>query len=181
MNGTRKPEHIVAMLLVTRRAFRRALRGIPDREAMVRVGGMNSVSWIVTHVAWQEDTFWRYWAQGLAPNPRLVQAQTGAPPSVPEFQQALADWREVISATEPYLGSLSAEALARHPEPPEPGLEQLLAEQNLGTLVVRCLMHYWSHIGEISAIRSLLGIAGPEFVGNLRGCRYEIRTSRVEE
>ena len=65
---TKKPEHIVAMLLVTRQEFRRALRGIPEREAMVRVGGMNSVSWIVAHVAWQEDLFWRHLAQGLPIN-----------------------------------------------------------------------------------------------------------------
>ncbi len=165
MSATGRPEHLVAMLLVTRREFQRALRGVPEREAMVRVGGMNSVSWIVAHVAWQEDLFWRYLAQGLPANERLGQARTGAPASVPDFQQALADWREVTRATEPYLKSLSAGALARHPD---------TSEENLGTRVVRCLMHYWSHIGEICAIRTLLGIAGPQFVGSLQDCRYEI-------
>ena len=169
----KKPEHVVAMLLVTRREFRRALRGIPEREAMVRVGGMNSVSWIVAHVAWQEDLFWRHLAQGLPSNARLAKAQTGASPSVPDFQQALAHWREVTRATEAYLRNLSVDALATHGEAPELGSENPLGEENLGTLVVRCLMHYWSHIGEISAIRSLVSIAGPEFVGSLRDCRYE--------
>ncbi len=170
----KKPEHVVAMLLVTRRELRRALRGIPEREAMVRVGGMNSVSWIVAHVAWQEDLFWRHLTQGLPINERLAEARTGAPPSIPDFQQALADWQEVTRATEPYLRNLSADALATHGEASEPHSEKPLAEENLGTMVVRCLMHYWSHIGEISAIRSLLGIAGPEFVGNLHDCRYEV-------
>lgn len=161
-----EPEHIVRMLVVTRREFQRALWGIPDREAMVRAGGMNSVSWIVGHVAWQEDLFWRHWAQGLSRDTRLAPYGYGEPPSAPDFQEMLALWREVAEATEPYLRGLSPETLTGPWESPE--------GENLGTLVVRCLMHYWSHIGEISAIRTLLGIAGPQFVGSLRDCVYTV-------
>ena len=104
--------------------------------------------------------------RGLPPDGRLTPYGYGEPPSTPDFQEVLTLWQEVTEAAEPYLRSLSPETLGGPWKSPEVG-------ENLGTLAVRCLMHYWSHIGEISAIRTLLGIAGPQFVGNLGGCLYD--------
>jgi hypothetical protein len=51
-------------------------------------------------------------------------------------------------------------------------VQGMLAEENAGTLLTCCIMHYWSHIGEIACVRSLLGHEAPQFVGGLAGCRY---------
>jgi hypothetical protein len=173
MSTTTTP-HLVAMLLVTRREFLRALEGLKPFETQVRIGGLNSIGWAIGHVAWQESLFWLSWGQGGSIPERLMPFGTGCPGTVPDYAQVIGDWHEVARATEPFLRSLDDEHLRRHftSADTDPVVQEILARENAGTLLTRCIMHYWSHIGEIACVRSLLGHRGPEFVGLLRGCHY---------
>jgi len=172
MSSTVIPHHLVAMLLVTRKEFLRALDGLPPSEAGIRVGGLNCVAWMVGHMAWHESLFWLKWGQGQAVPERLQRFATGQPGCLPDYGEVLADWREIARATGPFLQGLDHEHLRRHFTSEDPSVQDLLAEENAGTLLARCIMHYWSHIGEIACVRSLLGHAAPQFVGSLEGCHY---------
>jgi len=172
MSSAVAPHHLVAMLLVTRKEFLRALEGLTLSEGEIRVGGLNSIGWIVGHVAWQESFFWLECGQGRRVPERLQPFATGRQGFVPEYERVLADWHEIASATEPFLRDLDHEALRRHFTHENPKVRDLLTEENSGTLLTRCIMHYWSHIGEIACVRSLLGHKAPQFVGSLESCRY---------
>jgi len=171
-SSTAAPHHLVAMLLVTRKEFLRALDGLRPSEAEIRIAGLNCIAWIAGHMAWQESLFWLKWGQGQAVPERLRPFATGRRGFVPEYRQVLADWHEIARATEPFLRGLDHERLQRHFVSEDPKVRDLRAEENAGTLLTRCIMHYWSHIGEIACIRSLLGHRAPQFVGSLEGCRY---------
>jgi hypothetical protein len=172
MSALPAAHHLVAMLLVTRNEFLRALSGLKPSEAETRIGGLNCIGWIVGHVAWQESLFWLEWGQGQAVPERLRPFATGRQGFIPEYSQVLADWQEVAEATEPFLRHLDHQRLQRHFVSENAGVQGILAEENAGTLLTRCIMHYWSHIGEIASVRSLVGHAAPQFVGSLKGCLY---------
>jgi hypothetical protein len=166
MSSAARPHHLVAMLLVTRSEFLRAVEGVTPCEAQVRIGGLNCIGWTVGHMAWQESLFWLKWGQGLEVPEELQPFATGRRGSVPEFERVLAHWHEVARQTEPFLCRLDHEALQRH------FMEEDSLRENAGTLLTRCIMHYWSHIGDIACVRSLLGHDAPQFVGSLEGCIY---------
>ena len=47
-----------------------------------------------------------------------------------------------------------------------------LEQEVLGTLIVRNIFHCWSHIGEISAIRQMLGHPHPPQFVTMHGWQY---------
>jgi hypothetical protein len=51
------PHPLVTQLRFTRSEFQRCLAGVSDDDAVVRLEPMNCVSWIVGHVAAQEQYF----------------------------------------------------------------------------------------------------------------------------
>jgi len=171
LSGT-EASHLVAMLLVTRKEFLRALEGVRPSEAQIRIGGLNCIGWIVGHVAWQESFFWQECGQAERVPEGLWPFATGRRGFIPNYEEVLADWHEIARATEPFLRNLDQEELKRHFIHQDPEVQDLLAQENAGTLLTRCIMHYWSHIGEIACIRSLLGHKAPQFVGGLGRCRY---------
>ena len=75
----------------------------------------------------------------------------------------MAAWHTITTAADTVLDRLDTEALeAAMPNAPTP--------RTVGSTIQRIIYHYWSHIGEIIAIRQILGHAGvPEFVGDLDG------------
>lgn len=172
MPSATEPRHLVGMLLVTRKEFLRGLEGLRPAEAQMRIGGLNCIGWIVGHVAWQESFLWQECGQGQSVPERLRLFATGRRGLVPDYGEVLADWHKIARATEPFLRSLDQEELKRHFTHQSPKVRDLLAEENAGTLLTRCIMHYWSHIGEVACIRSLLGHQAPQFVGGLESCRY---------
>ena len=88
-------------------------------------------------------------------------AANGGPPTTPSLQDMRAAWKEVTSAADSWLGSLPAGALSEMLPPPG-------ATRTVGDAIQRVTYHYWFHIGEILAIRQLLGHPHrPEFVGDL--------------
>jgi hypothetical protein len=46
-------------------------------------------------------------------------------------------------------------------------------DENIGTLLMRNIYHYWYHTGEASAVRQMLGHTRlPEFVGDMSTAAY---------
>ena len=55
---------LVVQLRFTRSEFRRALAGLSDADARRRFLPMNCISWNIGHLAWQEQRYWLWRAQG---------------------------------------------------------------------------------------------------------------------
>jgi hypothetical protein len=155
---------LVTQLRFTRSELRRALDGVSDADARRRLEPMNCISWMIGHLANQEQTYWVYLAQGKAVVPGLNDlVGYGKPPSTPPLADMWAAWHTVIQAADPYLDTLTPDVLRKHLErrgKPVP--------ESVGTLLQRVIYHYWYHIGEGLAVRQLLGHSDlPEFVGDL--------------
>lgn len=86
-----------------------------------------------------------------------------APMSTPNLNEMLSMWQTVTKTTDEFLDSLTTQTLQ----------DPLLLKnqpigQSMGSALLRITYHYWYHIGEIQAIRQMLGHTGlPEYVGDL--------------
>ncbi len=154
------PHPLVDQLRFTRTEWRRALRGLPARDGLVRLESMNSIGWIVGHLAWQEQRYWLTRTQGETPVPELNdQVASGGPATTPPLPEMLTAWRTVTSLADPWLDGLTSNELAAPLAGPGP-------RRTVGDALHRVTYHYWFHIGEILAIRQVLGHQRlPEFVG----------------
>jgi hypothetical protein len=150
----------VDQLRFTRSEWRRALRGVPEEDGFLRFEPINSIGWIVAHLAWQEHRTFVIRAQGRVPLPELDDiAPNGGAASTPSLRDMLALWKQATREADPWLDTLDTAALLE-PLPPPGGA------RTVGDAIQRVTYHYWEHIGEIMAIRQLLGHPGrPEFVG----------------
>jgi hypothetical protein len=121
---------------------------------------MNSIGWIVGHLAWQEQRYFVARPQGRVPVPELDETvASGGPATTPSLKAMLDAWKLVTASADPWLDSLTTDGLLT-PLPP-PGFKR-----TAGDAIRRCTYHYWFHIGEILAIRQVLGHQRlPEFVG----------------
>lgn len=157
---------LVSQLRFTRHEWSRALRGLDDADARIRFDPMNSISWIVGHMAWHEQLYWIRFARGKDIVPQLDKlVGTGRPPSAPPLNEMLSAWRQITSAADPHLDTLTTETLQTHYQ--WKGRE---VRESIGTMLLRVTHHYWFHTGEVLAIRQLLGHTElPEFVGDQGG------------
>ncbi len=159
------PHPLVDQLRFARSEWLRALRGVTDDEARRHFGPMNCISWIVGHLAWQEQRYWLYAGQGKTIVPELNDlVGFGAPMSTPPLDTMWAAWHAVTAAADPWLDTLTTETLQVFPE-----VNGKRAPESFGTLMRRTTYHYWYHIGESQAIRQLLGHTDlPIFVGDIQ-------------
>jgi hypothetical protein len=151
---------LVEQLKFSRREFRRGLGDVSGQAAQQRLGQMNCISWMVGHLAWQEQQYWLERAQGqiLIPelNKKLAYGQPACTPPAEEMWQA---WNIVTQAADVWLDTLTPERLQA---PLTSGYS------SAGTFMFRTIYHYWYHLGEGMAVRQLLGHAGlPDFVGDI--------------
>lgn len=153
---------LVEQLRFTRSEFRRGLHETPAEDALRRVEPMNSIGWIVAHMAWHEQRYWLTRAQGLTPQPELNEiAPNGGPATTPPLAAMLVAWEVVSVAADKWLAGLLASDL-------DGALGGSGPKRRIGSALQRVTYHYWFHTGEILAIRQVLGHAGlPEFVGNI--------------
>jgi DinB superfamily len=153
---------LVDQLRFTRSEWLRALDGIPEADGVVRLQPMNSISWMVYHLAWHEQLNFLTRLQDETPVPEAGElAASGGPASTPPLGAAMAAWHTVTTGADTALDRLDTAALeAAMPNAPTP--------RTVGSTIQRIIYHYWSHIGEIIAIRQMLGHQDvPEFVGNI--------------
>ena len=157
------PAHpLVDQLRFTRSEWLRGLRGVSDEDGLRRLEPMNSIGWIVGHLAWQEQRYFVARAQGRVIIPRLDEEFAfRAPASTPVLAEMLRAWKTVTRVADPWLDGLTTDALVA--PLPSPG-----GSRSAGSAIRRVTYHYWFHIGEIQAIRQLLGHGRlPDFVGDL--------------
>ncbi len=153
---------LVTQVRFTRSEFLRGLAGVTDEDARRHFGKMNCISWIIGHLAWQEQLYWLTRAQGQILIPELnTLTANGAPQSTPPLDEMWQAWYTVMKAVDPYLESLTTETLSTFMiVNGEPHWE------NVGSMLRRVAYHYWFHLGEAQAIRQMLGHTDlPEFVG----------------
>jgi hypothetical protein len=152
---------LVEQLRFTRSEWRRALRDVPEADGAKRVSPMNSISWVVAHLAWQEQRYWLTRLAGETPIPELNDlGANGGPPTTPSLAAMLDAWNTITEAVDPRLDQLDDAAMLRAIPGEPPRL--------IGNSIQRVTYHYWFHIGEILAIRQILDHPNrPEFVGNM--------------
>lgn len=157
---------LVDQFRFTRSEFLRGLEGLTESDGVRHFGQMNCISWIVGHLAWHEQRTFLQRPQNIILFPQLNEVFAyGAPRSTPSFTGMLETWQAVTKAADPYLDSLTTETL----------LTELLLNgepvgQTCGDAMRRITYHYWFHLGEILAIRQMIGGNDlPEYVGDIEG------------
>jgi hypothetical protein len=165
MSKSLPPVHpLVAQLHFTRSEFKRALKGVSDEDARRRFEPMNCISWIVAHMAYQEQRFWVKTPQGKVVAPELNDlAGYGKPATTPPLDEMWQAWYAVTEAANDYLKTISNDMLTTHII--SKGRQ---SPETIGTMLHRNIYHYWYHLGESQAIRQLLGHEKlGQFVGNI--------------
>ncbi len=155
---------LVDQFRFTRSEWMRGLEGVTEEDGACHFGPMNCISWTVGHLAWHEQRTFLQRPQNIVLFPNLNEVFAyGAPMSTPSLNDMLETWHTVKKAADPYLDSLTTDSL----------LTDLLLNgepvgQSRGSALRRITYHYWYHIGEIQAIRQMLGHKDlPEYVGDI--------------
>ncbi len=160
---------MVSQLRFARSEFARCLEGVSAEDAVRRIMPMNCLSWIVGHMANQEQGWWLFLAQGRILVPGLNEmVGYRKPASTPPLDEMWDAWRIITQGADEYLDTLTTELLQTHlvfkggPRP-----------ESIGTMVYRNTYHYWYHTGEAHAIRDVLGHQDlPEYVGDMSQALY---------
>ena len=164
VKSARRAHPLVEQLRFTRSEWLRGLRGVSDDDGARHFGQMNSIGWIVGHLAWQEQRYLLHRPQGIMLREDIQRDfASGGPMSTPSLAETLAAWRKITKATDPFLDQLTTQKLLV-----DVPLNGKRSGQTQGSAIRRLTYHYWFHIGEILAIRQMLGQKHlPEYVGNL--------------
>jgi hypothetical protein len=158
------PHPLIDQLRFTRTEWLRGFKGVSQTDAARHFGAMNSIGWTVGHLAWHEQQCWLERAQGSVLFPKLKElCGYGSPMSDPPLKEMTALWLKVTQASDPFLETLTAQSLlADMPR------KSQASGQSAGSVMLRLIYHYWYHIGEIQAIRQMLGHTKlPVYVGNI--------------
>lgn len=158
------PHPLVLQLRFTRSEFRRALADVTEADARHRVEPMNTISWIIGHLAWHEQRCWLTRAQGQVIVPQVNEwCGYGRPFCNPPLDAVWEAWHTITKAADPYLDTLTTEALR--------GFMLIDGKphgESIGSMLHRITYHYWYHLGESQAIRQMLGHTHlPQFVGDI--------------
>jgi len=188
------PHPLVTQLRFARSEFARCLDGISGEDARHRIMPMNCISWMVGHMAAQEQSYFVYLPQGEVPRPYLNRlVGFGRPASTPPLADMWQAWHDVVEPADTYLDTLTAEDLIPHltqdiaseDNTYEAALFGTLSKkalekgvvrswENVGTMLLRTTYHYFFHTGEAHAIRQQLGHPDlPWFVGSMKAAVYE--------
>ena len=169
-----RPHPLVGQLRFARSEFVRGLEGVSEEDAVRRLMPMNSISWMVGHLANQEHRYWVMMARQKTLFPDLNdRVGYDKPASTPPLAEMWTTWKQVTSAADEYLETLTPEILQtyllRDGKP---------VDESVGTLLMRNLYHYWFHTGEAAAVRQMLGHKNlPDFVGEMNQAPYRTEKS----
>lgn len=158
------PHPLVDQFRFTRSEWLRGLEGVTEEDGACHFEPVNCISWTVGHLAWHEQRTFLQRPQNRVPFPQLNEMFAyGAPMSTPSLKEMLENWHTVTREADPYLDTLTTEILQT-----DLLLDGKPVGQSRGSALRRITYHYWYHIGEIQAIRQMLGHTGlPEYVGNI--------------
>ena len=155
---------LVTQLRFARIELLRALVNLPEADAQERLMPMNSIGWIIGHLAQQEQQNWLTRLHGQTLYPQITeQFGYGQPASTPPLHEVLSAWQAITDASNPFLDQLTTADLQA------PMFKDgELPGANVGTFMLRVTYHYWFHIGEILSIRQILGHQNlPDYVGDI--------------
>jgi hypothetical protein len=158
---------LVDQLRFARSELRRALAGVTDDEARTRLMPMNSISWMICHLAGQERRYWLYRAQGITDQVTELDewGAYGKPANTPPLAESWVAHDAVVKLVDPYLDALTTERMQEHFI-----VDGVPHAESIGTMLQRVIYHYWFHIGEATAVRQIIGHTDlPEFVGDIGG------------
>src|SRR5215472_17508110 len=99
---------------------------------------MNSSSWNVGHLAWQEQRYWLGFGQGTVVRPEVQEFATGKPASVPYTEDVWSAWNDIINESKPWLNRLTTAELVKSIV--HNGREMPFT---FGNLILRTIYHYW--------------------------------------
>jgi len=155
---------LIDQLRFARSEFQRSLASITDEDARRRFLPMNSISWMIGHLAWQEQRYFVTLGQGKIVAPRVNElTANGQPASTPPLADMWADWEEVTRTADTFLDEITGDRLTEHFM-----MNGRQVPESIGTRILRTTYHYWFHNGEAQAVRQLLGHTDlPEFVGDI--------------
>ena len=80
----------------------RGLRGLREEDGLRRLEPMNSISWMVGHLAWHERLLFVERAQGMKVEPVLDAVAFGMPASTPSLAAMWASWQRMTDLADPY-------------------------------------------------------------------------------
>jgi len=160
------PHPLVLQLRFTRSEFRRAIAKVSEEDAIKRIGPMNSISWTIGHLAWQEQRYFIYFPTGEYILPEIQENYAfGSPHSTPPAKEMWAAWRKITRAADRWLDTMTTRKLLQMVE-----LDGKKTNRMYGNLLQRVIYHYWYHTGEDMAVRKMLGHSNfGYFVGNIDG------------
>ena len=149
------PPRVVRLLWDAFDELERVAAALPAPGRGRAIGRLNAGSWIVAHLAKQQDDYWNAGAQGLAPDVWLVEQRVGFGDAllVPDFAEAVGAFGRVRAGAIPYLRSLSEKDL----DTVVRRSSSSRVEQTAGELLARSVGHCFAHTGELAAIASLVG------------------------
>jgi hypothetical protein len=161
---------LVSQLHFARSEFVRCLKGVPHKDAIKRIEPLNCLSWIVGHLAAQEQYLWLEHGLGrVLENDLRKIVGFGQPASTPDWEEMWTRWREITAAADEFLASVSDETLDDSFSHQTSRLTE-----TVGILILRNIYHYWHHLGEAHAIRQILGHRDlPVFVGGMQEVRLK--------
>ena len=145
--------------------FQRGLVGLTDEESRRRFSKadgaeMNSASWTVAHVAAHWALVTALYTESDPPMEELERyLGPTADPEPPALQEACDRFDEVTGAVGGWI-QIDGESMTRTVD-----YEGLAPNETASQALMRVILHTWFHIGEINAIRQLLGHPEIEFVG----------------
>jgi uncharacterized damage-inducible protein DinB len=164
------PHPLVVQLRFARSELVRCLEDVTPEDAFRRVQPMNCISWVIGHLANQENAYWNILPGRENRAPRLNDlVGFGKPASTPPLDEMWTAWREVTRAADSYLDTLDGAQMQeffvwKGEKRPE----------SIGTMLLRNIYHYWFHTGEAHAMRQLLGNMDlPQFVGDMSLAKYD--------
>jgi len=165
---------LVDQLYFARASWRDGLQDLSHKDAEARVEPMNAISWMVGHLAAHEQTLWLKIAQGRAVDTAVDLCKPGQPAVTPPFDAMLAAWEQIIAETNPFLDALKPDDLTGYLT-----TEGEPMRESTGTMLQRLIYHYWYHLGEMQAVRQILGHTDlPAYVGHMpETARY--RTDQI--
>lgn len=145
--------------------FRRGLEGLTDDEARVRLpkadgSQMNAISWTVGHIAGH----WLF-VDAIATRRRrpsgLRRFGTDGDPTPPPLEEVRGLLDDAEARSDSWIAAAGSALLnTTHDIEIDPG-------ENLGTRVMRAVLHTWFHNGEINAMRQQLGHPEIFFLGDI--------------
>ena len=178
------PHNLINQLRFARSEFVRCLEGISDEDARHRFMPMNCISWMVGHMAAQEQYYFVFFPQGKVPHPQLNElVGFGHPATTPPLDEMWQVWHDITAIADTFLDTVTPDQLTVYPEQSISAfkesafgtvtkkiLEQksIRSNENHGTKMQRTTYHYFFHTGEAHAVRQLLGHPDlPYFVGGM--------------